>query len=498
MRIASIVNTWLLKLGQARQRTIATFFFLAAFLIRFLFFFRDYIDRDESTFILLGQSLVEGHLPYIELWDLKPPLIYYFFGLLIYVFGKSFIAIRLTGTVLVALTAFLTYRIARPMSNSAIAIFAGLLCVYLSSLFGSLQGLMSEHISTFIFIFALYLLLQSQKWWKLFLSGLMFGFALMAKVNLGYALALLVIFYIWQLIRSKPREIPFYVLMALSIGMLMGIGICAFPYVVIGESALWIDAVIKAPLAYADASRDSLLKVLPLPLFTIIFLLFIWKKKRLNLSNPRLQLVILLLLGIIFSFVQSGKINGHYLIQIYPLFLIIVAAFIYTYKPEITRSTSLIIAIILLILPIEAYKEYAHILKNKSTYGTWFNGEGFTVVDYIKNHNLELSSLLFLEYHIGYWLLDAKPPSKAATHPSNICRSETFPFYNQERKTGIEELTYIMEDKSPQIVVTRKNRLVFNKKNVQENEYIQEYLAQKYQVLDTIEGAVLHQRIKWQ
>ncbi|MBT8236946.1 MAG: glycosyltransferase family 39 protein [Bacteroidia bacterium] len=496
MRIASIVNTWLLKLGQARQSTIATFFFLLAFAIRFPFFFRDYIDRDESTFILLGQSLVDGHLPYMELWDLKPPLIYYFFGLLIYVFGKSFIAIRLAATVLVGLTAFLTFKIARPLSNSSLALLAGLFCIYLSSLFGSLQGLMSEHISTLIFVFALYLLLQSQQWWKLFLSGLLFGFALMAKMNLGYALAILVAYYIWQWIRSKPWEISIYILITLSLGILLGIGICALPYVAIGESALWVDAVFKAPLAYADASQGSFLKVLPLPLFTILFLFYAWKQNRLDLSNPRLQLVIILLFGIIFSFVRSGRINGHYLLQVYPLFLIVGAAFIFTFKLEITRSASLIIAIIMLILPIEAYKEYAHILVNKKTNGSWFNGEGFTVVEYIKNNDLAAASSLFLEYHIGYWLLDAKPPSKAATHPSNICRSETFPFYNQERKTGIEELTFIMDEKMPQIVVTRKNRSVFDKKYVQENEYIQQYLSQKYQVLDTIEGAVLHHRIR--
>ncbi|TNF72398.1 MAG: glycosyltransferase, partial [Bacteroidetes bacterium] len=54
-------------------------FLLLAFWIRFPFFFRDYIDRDESTFILLAQSLVEGNLPYTELWDLKPPLLFALF-----------------------------------------------------------------------------------------------------------------------------------------------------------------------------------------------------------------------------------------------------------------------------------------------------------------------------------------------------------------------------------------------------------------------------------
>jgi len=72
-------------------------FFLAALLIRLPFFFRDYIDRDESTFILMGQSWADGHLPYTQLWDLKPPLVFLFFTIVIKVFGESCIAICLLG-----------------------------------------------------------------------------------------------------------------------------------------------------------------------------------------------------------------------------------------------------------------------------------------------------------------------------------------------------------------------------------------------------------------
>ena len=73
-------------------------YFVAALLIRLPFFFRDCIDRDESTFILLGQSWVDGFLPYTQLWDLKPPLVFLFFAIIIQIFGKSYIAIRLFGT----------------------------------------------------------------------------------------------------------------------------------------------------------------------------------------------------------------------------------------------------------------------------------------------------------------------------------------------------------------------------------------------------------------
>lgn len=111
------------------------------------FFFRDYIDRDESAFILMAQSRVDGYLPYTQLWDLKPPLVYLFFAVIIYIFGKSFIAIRLVGALAIAIIAFFTFKIGKEVKSTVVGYWAAISCVYLLSLFGSLQGVMSEHLS---------------------------------------------------------------------------------------------------------------------------------------------------------------------------------------------------------------------------------------------------------------------------------------------------------------------------------------------------------------
>ena len=52
---------------------VASYLLLLAIIVRLPFFFKDVIDWDESTYILMGQSVLDGHLPYTELWDLKPP-----------------------------------------------------------------------------------------------------------------------------------------------------------------------------------------------------------------------------------------------------------------------------------------------------------------------------------------------------------------------------------------------------------------------------------------
>jgi hypothetical protein len=84
----------------------------------------------------------------------------------------------------------------------------------------------------------------------------------------------------------------------------------------------------------------------------------------------------------------------------------------------------------------------------------------------------------------------------AATHPSNICRDELFPYFGNPRKTAMDEITFIMSAIRPNIVVTRKNRLVFDDKLVVENKYISAYLKKHYQVWATVDGAEIYKRLK--
>src|ERR1043165_7397420 len=104
-------------LNRSRLRQLLSpehiFLFCAAFFIRFPFFFRDYIDRDESTFILIGKSITDGHLPYDFLWDLKPPLLFYVFAAVQYLFPHSLIAIRFFGVLIVFISAIVLMQIVK-------------------------------------------------------------------------------------------------------------------------------------------------------------------------------------------------------------------------------------------------------------------------------------------------------------------------------------------------------------------------------------------------
>ena len=471
------------------------FYVLIAFLVRLPFFFRDYIDRDESTFILMGQSIVDGYLPYMELWDVKPTLVFYFFAGLISLFGKSFVAIRMAGVFLVAITAFFSDRILRGMGLGKLAPIIGISVVYSISLFGSLQGLMSEHLTMALVMPALYGVLFQRKIASYFLCGLLFGLALMVKLNLAYAILFLGAVLCLQFFLIKKEGLTFAMVFSIGIGIVIPILISLLPYYLIGEEALWWNSVIEAPLAYSDQHRNSLLKMSLFLIPPTLFLFWLILKKKLRWNDFRHQILLLFLVGIVVSFLKAGRINGHYLIQFFPVFLVLIGIAIgpvSVLKPKVKK----LVLILMLLLPVESYMEYIAVIKHKITKGTFYNGEGFSVPEYLTHNDLQDGSAFFVEYHIGYWVMDKKPPTKAATQPSNILKDEMFFAFNNPRKSGLQELEFIMDSIKPDIVVTRINRTPFDKDQPEANEYFETYVKDRYEVLDTVENAAIFKRVK--
>ncbi|WP_166523347.1 ArnT family glycosyltransferase [Flagellimonas ochracea] len=468
---------------------------LVALFIRFPFFFRDYIDRDESTFIIMGQSWADGFLPYTRLWDLKPPVTFLFFAAIIKVFGKSFIAIRFFGTLLVALTGLFTYGMASKITSQKVAFWIAIFCVLLQSLFGSLQGVMSEHICTFFFVVGTYLLLaKEQKFWCLFM-GIFFGLSIMSKLNMAYPLLCLGLYLLYDGHLKNRLKDTIGKLVLLGVGLFLVVFITAIPYYLQHEISTWWVSIFEAPLAYSEYQLNSRLKVLPAVIFFLGLLIAGFASKVLDLKSKPLQILSVIVIGVLLSFVQAGRANGHYLIQVYPFILIPIGIALGKLSPvkQVYRS---LIVLVLVLIPMEAYLEYANVISNKREKGTFFNGEGIDVPNYILNNSLDTKNLFFTEYHIGYWVLGVEPPTKVATHPSNITRDALFPYMNNPRKTGLEELKYIMEELQPKTLVARKGKEIFDKKLVEYNTYIDAYLERHYTLLATIDRGLIYQRLE--
>ena len=95
---------------------------LLTLIVRLPYFFKPAISWDESTLIIMGQSILDGQLPYIDLWDLKPPIAFLSYALFILILGKSIVAIRIAGAIFIVVTALLIYVIGKICGVRAVVI----------------------------------------------------------------------------------------------------------------------------------------------------------------------------------------------------------------------------------------------------------------------------------------------------------------------------------------------------------------------------------------
>lgn len=353
---------------------------------------------------------------------------------------------------------------------------------------------MSEHICTLFFVAALFILFLKEdgKWF--FTTGLLLGLSVMTKLNMAYPVLSLGIYFLWEGFHKKLIWMNIKYLIFMGIGFLTSVLLTLLPYYLQGESEIWWKSIVEAPLAYSEGKFHSPLKALPFVLISVGFFYITYKKKLLSFKSKPIQMLLLCIAGAFLSFAQAGKVNGHYLIQVYPFFLILIGVIFDKLTTIKKRYKYLIIALVPLI-PMESYLEYANIISNKVENASFYNGEGIDVPRYILEHDLETKNIFFTEYHIGYWVLGVTPPTKAATHPSNITREELFPYMDNPRKTGIEELKYIMEIIRPKILVAREGKKIFDKKLVEYNTYIDAYLKKHYELTATVGRGLIYQRL---
>lgn len=459
---------------KSRRLDVGLFLFLLILFIRLPFFFRDYIDHDESTFILMGASVADGHLPYAHLWDLKSPFLFYVFGLIETTFPDSFVAVRLFGVLIIFASAFLLVRIA-DRAGLRNGLLVGVGYAVLSSLFGSLQGVMSEHLAVLFILLALYLFTLTPAKWRILGIAVFTGLALLCKLNYAYAC---VLFFAFILLDSWKQQglVAFFVNgILLLTGLLLPFALVSLPFIFQVELKLFIDSTFLAPFAYGHSGgltfAQKLMKTWWVIVLTGTVCFFSFRIS--NRAHHKIVIALILLMsGTVISFITSGKVNGHYLIEIYPFLLLLTLGIIFrkNYKPS-----QFAIGLAVLLLSFESWKEYASVVSNWREKGTPYNGKSYVVLEKLQERNLLTEKIFFADYHITYWHLDEFPLTKSTTHPSNLARPYLFKFFGNERDNSLDELKYILEVVKPTVIVSRKPYISFLPPEGKENLYFTEY-----------------------
>ena len=141
--------------------------------------------RDQGTYLQIGQSLLEGKHLYVQLWDNKPPGIFWVYAVIAKVFGRVMWSVAIVDFVLLLAISYLLFRFAKRYLGRAAAALA--VIVHASWHSGMMYFWIAqpETLQVLCALAALLLLVPEAKWWtvRCFAAGLLCGFGFWLKYN---------------------------------------------------------------------------------------------------------------------------------------------------------------------------------------------------------------------------------------------------------------------------------------------------------------------------
>lgn len=103
----------------------ALLFLIVALLLRMAQFGNPVAGFDEQLYLLIGERMWAGAVPYLDLWDRKPPGLFGWFALMS-AFGHGLIVSQVMATLFAAATAWIAYRLVRGLTGDVPAMLGGL------------------------------------------------------------------------------------------------------------------------------------------------------------------------------------------------------------------------------------------------------------------------------------------------------------------------------------------------------------------------------------
>lgn len=448
-------------------------------LVRLPFFFRDVINWDESTFILVGQSLLDGHLPYTETWEIKPPLAFAAFAAFIGLFGKSVVSVRLGGAICVAASACFVYLAGRAASSHRTGILAATLFVLLVSLVPAGQATLTEHVAIVPLTAALALLVMRDPTPRILLfAGILLGTAALVRLNLAYVS---VFVGLWVVV-VKPRR-PLALVVGRSLAFVFGGGLVVLitflPYALSHQAQTWWASVVEAHWSYASAQHSvggalarhaaSVWRTLSdfggsrFALTALVWLgglaggaLVVRRWPRTPPTRRRaLGLVGWFLLATAVSVLRSGASREHYLIQLLPLLALpagLLLDVLLATRARFVTPGVLALCLVVSLRPIG--REYVRLAARLRNDGPLVHGTAQRIAAHLEERGAADERIYLMTDHLAYWLLDAKPLGKI-THPSNITRPYLLEYMIGPGATPEGEMARILASE-PRYIVAKK------------------------------------------
>lgn len=305
--------------------------FFAFFLLRLPSLFEPLWYGDEGIYQVIGTSLNHGKLLYSQIFDNKPPLLYWLYAIL----QSDQFTIRLASLIFGALSVGVFFLLSKKLfksgKNNNIPYLTTLIFVLLFGL-PVLEGNIAnaENFMLLPIISAGFLVLNAQKQSPnrslinhqssiinpYFLSGLLLGIAFLFKIVAVFDLSAFAIFYFILNFNSFKKEVKLIYIIA---GFFLPIFLVTLFFVVNGTFIDFVKAVFIANISYV--SYGNKIGAFPILLFIKIillgiFLLYIFAKRK-KISQSSLFVLIWFAFSL-FNAYFSQRPYIHYLLVLLP------------------------------------------------------------------------------------------------------------------------------------------------------------------------------------
>ena len=345
--------------------------------------------RDEGFYATVGQSILDGGVPYRDAFDNKPPMIFGWYAFSFLIFGQHLWAPRLLVSILLSLTTLLVYVQGRLMFSPK----AGLLAATAFALsIGIAEFQTNANTEYFMLLplvgafvaFTLGQRAQRLPWYLL--SGFLSGLAIMTKETSLFSFALLLAFAAIPALRERRWRSLFY---GPSGAVVLGCGaallVTALPFLILGAFRNLFDAIVVYTWQYVDdlPLRTRILSTLRAPLYlafvagpwllmSILGVLFTLRDR----PEAKNWLLVGWLIASAIGVAFPGRFYDHYYVQFLPAMSLLIPAGIYFLRkswqyPPVRAAVLLLLPLSLLVavvLNADIYLQPTYAARHEAKY----------------------------------------------------------------------------------------------------------------------------------
>jgi len=466
-------------------------FLIVVFTTQFSSISIEVVDWDESTFFIISKYVSEGKILYLDYWDSKPPLMFFYLASMFKIFGPSLLIGRLAGDLLIFLIIIHVYKILNNFYNLNICFFSSLFLIYLFSYEAS-QPTMTEHLGILFIVVSIDFVFKKNNIVNLIIIGILFSLSFNTRNNLAFA-CIAISIYLLFIKKIKVRSFKW-----VFVGFIIPICFISVYFFIKSSFKYYFYMLFQLPFQTTQTYRmnfnefiDQILSILNLDQYisieliiivTLLITIIITNSKFSNLTSFNIDLLnYLIIFFLTISIIFGGRLFNHYLIQLFPSLAIIFASTLNYFSKN--KLIMLFVTFFVVLLNINLFTVG---LNNLSNYQNIRNNYKIALMsDNLRADNN--TSFLALENHLIFFYNDFIKQFKVV-HPSSL----TNPVRNKDIFDSLKKFGLVENDQFLEFVENKPD-YIFCENNCE--LYIdQSYYVQNYFLLEEVDGLKLFQK----